>query len=240
MSHANSGGSPAARPLPGGTPALPAVLIFDFDGVLADSLDLFEACLRGACADVDAPPPADRAAFLRLFDTNMFAGLLAAGVPAATQPALVAALRGRLESRAAEYRLWPGVPDVLAQLAETHALAVVTSGIAGVVAGVLQRHGVTAIREIRGAEQGAGKVAKIRGVAAAHPDRTAWYIGDTLGDMLEGREAGARTVAAGWGWHDAAWLRRGQPDCEAAAPADLARFFAYPARRAATGSEHRT
>ena len=202
-----------------------AILIFDFDGVLADSLDLFEACLGDACADAGVARPVDRDAFLRLFDANLYDGLRAAGVSDAARQILVAALRRRLEAHAAAYRLWPGIPDVLARLAQSHAVAIVTSGISGVVAGVLQRHGVTCVGEILGAEQGAGKVEKIRAVAGRMAGVPAWYVGDTLGDMIEGRMAGARTVAAAWGWHHAAHLRRAMPDREASSPADLTRLF---------------
>ena len=198
-----------------------AILIFDFDGVLADSLDLFEACLGDACADAGVARPVDRDAFLRLFDANLYDGLRAAGVSDAARQILVAALRRRLEAHAAAYRLWPGIPDVLARLAQSHAVAIVTSGISGVVAGVLQRHGVTCVGEILGAEQGAGKVEKIRAVAGRMAGVPAWYVGDTLGDMLEAREAGVHPVAVLWGWHPRELLLRGTPERLLAAPRDL-------------------
>lgn len=201
------------------------VLIFDFDGVLADSLDVFEACVQAACRETGMPAPADRPAFLRLFDGNLFAGLQAAGVPADTLPALIAALRRQLEARAGEYRLWPEIPGALARLAETTAVFVVTSGIAGVVAGVLQRQGVTCVRRILGAEEGTGKVAKIRMAAAACLDAPGFYVGDTCGDILEGREAGVRTIAVAWGWHDAARLRGARPDHLVQTPLELAALF---------------
>jgi len=201
------------------------VLIFDFDGVLADSLEVFEACVQAACRETNRSAPADRAAFRRLFDGNMFAGLQAAGVSAGDLPSLIAALRRQLEARAGEYRLWPGIPAELARLAQTSAVFVVTSGIAGVVAGVLHRHGVRCVRRILGAEEGTSKTQKIRVVAAMCPGKPVFYIGDTCGDVREGREAGARTVAAAWGWHDAARLQTAQPDHLLHAPAELEALF---------------
>jgi phosphoglycolate phosphatase len=200
-------------------------LIFDFDGVLADSLEIFEACVQAACRETGVPSPADRAAFLRLFDGNMFAGLRQVGVRENDMPALIAALRRHLESRAVECRLWPGMAGVLARLSETSAIFVVTSGIASVVAGVLQRHGVTGVRRILGAEEGTSKVAKIRVAALACPGANIYYVGDTCGDMLEGREAGACTIAAAWGWHDAVRLRATQPDHLLHTPAELTALF---------------
>lgn len=201
------------------------VLIFDFDGVLADSLDVFEACVQAACHETRMPAPADRAAFLRLFDENMFAGLQTVGVPADALPALIAALRRRLEATAGECRLWPGIPELLARLAQTSTIVVVTSSIAGVVDRVLRRHGVTCVQRILGAEEGTGKVPKIRTAAAICPDKPYFYIGDTCGDVLEGHEAGACTIAAAWGWHDAARLQAVQPDHLVVTPDALAVLF---------------
>jgi phosphoglycolate phosphatase len=207
------------------------VLIFDFDGVLADSLNVFEACVQAACRESGVSAPADRAAFLRLFDGNMFAGLQAAGVPASVLPSLIGALRRHLEARAGEYRLWPGVPETLVRLAQTSDIFVVTSGIAGVVAGVLQRHRVTCVRRILGAEEGTGKVEKIRMAAATCLGKSFFYVGDTCGDVLEGRAAGAHTVAAAWGWHDATRLRTTRPDHLLFAPLELAALFGEGTRQ---------
>jgi len=47
---------------------------------------------------------------------------------------------------------------------------------------------------------------------ARYPGLSAYYIGDTRGDMIEGRKAGAITVAALWGWHAVKKLEEGAPD----------------------------
>jgi phosphoglycolate phosphatase len=48
-----------------------------------------------------------------------------------------------------------------------------------------------------------------------------WYVGDTVGDVVEGRQAGARTVAVTWGWHDENLLRGARPDHVASSPHEL-------------------
>ena len=39
-----------------------------------------------------------------------------------------------------------------------------------------------------------------------------YYVGDTKGDMIEGKQAGAVTVAVTWGWHTAENLAQASPD----------------------------
>jgi len=64
----------------------------------------------------------------------------------------------------------------------------------------------------------------------AEPEQ--WYVGDTVGDIVEGKAAGVRTIAAGvrtiavgWGWHDAERLLGASPDYLAQTPADLLEFL---------------
>jgi phosphoglycolate phosphatase len=189
------------------------LFVFDFDGVLAASLEPFERAVRAACARAGYPRLlATRADFLALFDLNFYAGLTAAGLPEERRGEFMALLQQELLRGAAEVRCFPGVAQMLAQLAGHATICLVTSNLAAVVQGILERHGIGAIAEVAGAEQGAGKVARIRAMCERHPHDIAFYVGDTAGDMIEGREAGARTVAVTWGWHDRQRLLARHPD----------------------------
>lgn len=189
------------------------LFVFDCDGVLADSLAPFEQAVRAACALVGYPRLlATRRDFLALFDVNFYAGLTAAGLPAACRGEFMAILRQELLRGAPGVRCFPGVAEMLAQLAAKATICIVTSNLAAVVHGILERHGIGVIAEVAGAEQGAGKVARIRAMCERHPHDIAFYVGDTAGDMVEGREAGARTVAVTWGWHDRQRLLARHPD----------------------------
>jgi phosphoglycolate phosphatase len=39
-----------------------------------------------------------------------------------------------------------------------------------------------------------------------------YYIGDTTGDIKEGREAGIKTVGVTWGWHSKEKMASAEPD----------------------------
>lgn len=206
------------------------LFVFDFDGVLADSLASFERAVRAACAQAGHPGLlAARADFLALFDVNFYAGLTAAGLPASRRGEFMALLQRELLRDAAEVHCFPGVAEMLAQLAGMATICVVTSNLAAVVHGILERHGIGAIAALAGAEQGAGKVARIRAMRERHPHDIAFYVGDTAGDMVEGREAGARTVAVTWGWHDRQRLLARHPDYIVDSPEALLGLAAGPA-----------
>ncbi|HNS56209.1 MAG TPA: HAD family hydrolase, partial [Smithellaceae bacterium] len=48
-----------------------------------------------------------------------------------------------------------------------------------------------------------------------------YYIGDTTGDIREGRAAGVKTVGVTWGWHSKAKMAAAKPDYLVHTPEDL-------------------
>jgi len=52
------------------------------------------------------------------------------------------------------------------------------------------------------------------------PYRT-YYVGDTAGDVREGRAAGVRTVAVTWGWHSREKLAAAGPEFLVDNPVEL-------------------
>lgn len=197
------------------------LLLFDYDGVVADSLTAFHGAVARLSAAAGHPELAEQEAYLSLFDGNLFEGLAARGLDGPAIAVVVGALPAALAAAYESVPLVPGMAAALARLGARHPLFVVTSNATAVVVGHLARHGVSGVQEVLGAEAGTSKVDKIRRVAARFPDAPPWYVGDTLGDMVEGRRAGATTVAVAWGWHDRERLRRGAPDHLVERPEEL-------------------
>jgi len=205
-----------------------SILIFDFDGVIVDSLDVFCACLLDVCREHKLEQPATREQFLRLFDTNMYEGLRACGLPASGQARLLAELGARLSRDLSQCRPFPGIPEAFVCLARQCPLFIVTSNLSVVVRGWLDGHGITGIEDVLGADRGTGKIAKLQGILQRYPGATGYYVGDTRGDILEGRAAGVRTVAVTWGWHNEATLAAVRPDVVVRNPAELSAAFECP------------
>jgi len=201
------------------------VLMFDFDGVIADSLEPFFAGLTTVARRHGLAQLAERDAFLALFDTNLYAGLRAIGVPDKNLRPFLADLSADLTVRMNDVTFFPGMADALNRLGRAHRVVIITSNVSAVVTAALARHGVATVEEVLGADVLPGKVAKIQRVMATAPGAAGYYIGDTRGDMLEGREAGARTVAVTWGWHTRERLATAAPDSWAGTPAELERLF---------------
>ncbi len=197
------------------------LLLFDFDGVIADSLAVFHEGMAAVCRRHGFPQFEDRERFLDLFDVNMVTGLRQLGVPPETVPAILGDLGGMLVGASDRYQPFPGIVDAFRHLTAVAPVYVITSNLTAVVEAWLERYGVAGVRDVLGADKESSKRVKIRRVAAQWPALQPVYIGDTLGDMEEAHAAGALAVAAGWGWHDEARLRRGLPNRFLASPSEL-------------------
>lgn len=204
---------------------MPPLILFDFDGVVADSFEVFHEEFRAAVAELGFHKLKTREDMLGLFDGNAFLSLVKIGFPVWRLKKLGDQFGPRIAAANAKVHPFPGMPALLGELAAAHPAYVITSNSTAAVEAFLAKHGVHGVRDVIGADKERSKVKKIRRVRKAHPDHAAWYIGDTKGDMIEGREAGARTVAVTWGWHDEARLRTGNPDAVVGNQDDLRALF---------------
>ena len=197
------------------------LIMFDFDGVIVDSLD--HQC-RAFVETVRAEGFADLATaeqFLEFTESNWFEALAAADVP----PSVVSEVENAF-SAAPNPELFPEMGTVVERLAAAHRVIVITSSRTDVVERVLAEHSVRGVAEVIGGDQDESKTRKIDNARRRFGRAlAAWYVGDTVGDILEARRAGVGTVGVAWGWHGVERLRRANPDHMAHAPSDLLDLF---------------
>jgi phosphoglycolate phosphatase len=196
--------------------------LFDFDGVLVDSLALYEAAVSDCLRALGSPPLSSRQEYLEIFEDNFYEGIRKRGVDVAAFMEVSLALAPFLDY--GQVRPADGIGPVLEVLARRHTLLVVSSNSAGVIRGILARHGLEAVfTDVWGLEFMLSKVGKIRAAMARFgtgPGGTC-YICDTTGDIVEAREAGVRTVGVAWGLHSRERLGAAGADVTIASPAEL-------------------
>lgn len=189
------------------------LFLFDFDGVIVDSLDVYERRVRLCLEKMDSNVVKSREDFLALFEDNFYEAIEKRGVDV---------LEFMKASRALpiedDYdQMIPFAPmlPVLEKLKKDHILVVISSNVSHIIHAILSKYRYDALfREVLGTEAGFSKQDKIRNAMTRFHTKTdsAYYIGDTVGDMKEARLAGARTVAVTWGWHDRTRFEKVQPD----------------------------
>lgn len=201
------------------------VLLFDFDGVVADSFAVFYQEFSAVLRELGYEHLASQEAILNLFDSNIIAGLLKAGFPFYRLKKLADKIGPRIAGVTREIVPFGGMPELLTKLAARHPVYVVTSNVTDATELFLGLHAVEGVRAVLGSDKESSKVKKIRQVRALHPEGILYYIGDTKGDMLEATEAGVVPVAVTWGWHEEARLLEARPQHVVRSVEDLEKLF---------------
>ena len=205
------------------------LVFFDYDGVIVDSFAQVMNAARGAIEAVGAgraPEKTDLHTIPNLTFQD-FGRLL--GVPEKLIDRFGAEMFRILSEDAITPPAFPGIPDVIRALAGAHTLAVVTATVRDTVRHALHRDGIAqCFSDIRDGTEPGTKSDKIRAGMRKFGFEPAnvFMVGDTLGDIRQGRLAGVRTIAVSWGYQSADFLRAAKPDHVAALPADLAAILA--------------
>jgi phosphoglycolate phosphatase len=195
----------------------PKIVMFDFDGVIADSWCAQKGAFVDALRSHGLHDIATSATFRDLLDANWFEALVEAGVPEEVVRQIEEGF-GTLPTP----ELFPGMAEVIERLAEAHPVVVITSSSTADVERILDERQVRGVAEVIGGDVEPSKTRKIRSVRRRYGETLeAWYVCDTTGDVVEAREAGAATIGASWGWHGEERLLEVAPDHLARHPSDL-------------------
>jgi phosphoglycolate phosphatase len=188
------------------------LVLFDYDGVLVDSLDYFLDAFLDSCRAHGFEQVRTREDFLALFDTNFYEGMARAGLNGKLRDDVFRGMAERLAAKSGRYLFFPGIPEALRRLAEFADIYIVSSNDSAVVQGFLDEHGLDVYRDVLGGDKDKSKVRKIQTVAKAHPGAPLFYVGDTTGDMAEAHEGGAVAIGVAWGWHGESRMQAARPD----------------------------
>lgn len=193
------------------------IVMFDFDGVIADSWCGQKKAFVGALRAHGLNDFATSATFRDLLESNWFDALSRSGVP----EQVVADVERAFENGPTP-DLFPGMAQVIERLSAAHPVIVITSSSTADVERTLADHQVRGVTEVIGGDREPSKTRKIRSVRRRFGESLeAWYVCDTTGDVTEAKAAGAATIGATWGWHGEERLLRVAPDRMAQRPSDL-------------------
>ena len=198
------------------------VLIFDYDGVIIDSLEIFMDNFLEACKKEGWSSIATKDDFLRLFENNMYESMFAIGMTKEEILRIVYRMRDALLENQDKIKPFNQIADVLKDLSKENKLFIVTSNETQVVEKYLKSQNLFYFfKKIYGSDKGASKIEKIIKIKEENPGFNYFYVGDTQGDILEGKKSGVKTVAVTWGWHKKEQLKEVSPDFLIGKPSDF-------------------
>ena len=198
------------------------LLLFDFDGVLVDSLDVYEKTVTQCLAQINHPLKRGRQEFLELFDGNFYEMLAQKGVD--LDKFMTTSVDILSQVNYSEIKPFDAMRPVLQELKKKHCLIVISSNDTPTIREALRLYGFEDIfQEILGSDFMLSKKEKILYAIKKYSVMPSdiYYIGDTIGDIKEGKQAGVRTIGITWGWHDKTKMVLSNPDYLFDDPQDL-------------------
>lgn len=186
------------------------VLVFDFDGVISDSAETHVKIFNSLCRKYGLSPVKDVKEYGKLFGKNFYESLVMFGLKRAMIPEFS---RNFMENCFKEkIHLFHGTKEMIESLSDKNNISIVTGNQTEFVKKNLGENGISHIKEIMGVDKGISKVEKLSFLKKKFPGEDVYFIGDTTGDMKEGKEASVKTVAVTWGIHSKEELRKENPD----------------------------
>jgi phosphoglycolate phosphatase len=198
------------------------LLLFDFDGVLVDSLDVYEKTVTDCLQQINQPLTRGRAEFLELFEENFYESLVQKGVD--LEKFVAASVDILVKVKYAEMKPFDAIRPVLRELKKNHPMIIISSNDTPTIAEALRLYDFNGIfSDILGSDFMLSKKDKILHVIKKYNVtlQDIYYIGDTTGDIKEGKQAGIKTVGVTWGWHSKELMASSQPDYLFDKPEDL-------------------
>jgi phosphoglycolate phosphatase len=189
------------------------LFLFDFDGVLVESLDIYEKAVSSSLATMHKPLTRGREEFLELFEGNFYESLVQRGVDLKE----FMEVSGSLLAQVDYTKMQPvtAMIPIVEKLQKNNTLLVISSNHSRTISVALEKFNLDGyFQEVLGSDFLFSKKDKIYYAAKKYqiaPDDI-YYIGDTTGDIQEGRAAGVKTVGVTWGWHSQGKMAAARPD----------------------------
>jgi len=201
------------------------VLIFDYDGVIVDSLDAIIKMYNSRCEEFGYPPIDNKNEFVKLFESNLFTSLKKMGISSFTIFKSIRTFKKEFKELQSHMPFFKDMKEVLNRLSKNNLMYIVTSNISSIVEDNLRKNKLSFFREIIGEDKGRNKAKRIKKIKKKFPGMDIYYIGDTKWDIKEGKKAGVKTVGVTWGYHTKKMLKEVSPDYLISRPKEFLRLF---------------
>lgn len=199
-------------------------LVFDFDGTLADTLDMV-LTLYNRIAPSYGCKPAGEEIRERILQEPYHVLLKAYGITSLKLAALMVRIRGEMGKQLAEVNVVEGIKEALFELKQQgYRLGVLTSNSRKNVSAFMQHNDLADVfdfiysgKNLFGKDKVMVQMLAKEGLAKA----SVLYVGDELRDIEASKKVGLKVVAVTWGLHTKEALEALNPDAVAETPAAL-------------------
>ncbi|MGI9028293.1 MAG: HAD-IA family hydrolase [Candidatus Saccharimonadales bacterium] len=191
------------------------VIIFDFDGTLADSAPIIRAIYTEIAIKNKLTVLTDEN-YQLLRQGSLRDARKWSGVRFWQLPLLLRSMRRLMKLESEKVQLFPGVVKMIQDLSETdHELYILSRNTADTIIHVLERYDLQDNLQIldRRRRSFGSKASVIRMLLRSkrYKPETVWMIGDEVRDIRAANQAGVNSIAVTWGFQDTSILERYRP-----------------------------
>ena len=199
------------------------VIIFDFDGTLADTIDILLSITNRLSAEFGFKS-ATKEELAQLSNLNSWQILQYSGISIFKFPLLIRRLKAELHSEVPHIQLFPGIKEVLLELKKRgFQLGIITSNSRENVWTSLEKNGLQGIFTFiySGSTFGKHKVInKWLKTENINPEQVV-YVGDEIRDIDAAKKTGIKVIAVGWGFNSPQALAAQNPNFLIERPQEL-------------------
>jgi phosphoglycolate phosphatase len=203
-----------------------ALIIFDFDGVLADTLHDLLQFGQEVCDELGVDHTVQKEDLSNLEVMSFASFGRACEVPEDLLDQFVEGCLKRFAEMKSPPAIFNGLSDIVRNLAIHNTLAIVTTNSSQNVNAFLVEHGLDkCVHAVYGIDIPGSKAQKIatarNQLSTGNTQGSVFMIGDSLSDINSAKEASIISIAVTWGHQSLAQLLRGNPDYVVHSPDDL-------------------
>lgn len=192
-----------------------ALVIFDYDGVLADTLDDLIHFGQEACNQLGVNHVVTKDDLSNLEVMSFATYGRACEVPEPLIDEFVRISLDLFAKKASPPAIFNGVSEVIQHFSSKHKIAIVTTNSSQNVHAFLTQHGLDSlVHAVYGVDTPGSKAQKIAMARKrfANNGEAVFMIGDALSDIRAAKEAGVSSIAVTWGHQSLETLLRGEPN----------------------------
>ena len=203
-----------------------ALIIFDFDGVLADTLDDLIQFGQEVCDELGVKHVVKKEDLSNLEIMSFASFGRACEVPEHLVDEFVKNCLKRFAEKKSPPAIFNGLSNIVRNFAINNMLAIITTNSSQNVNAFLIEHGLDEhVHAVYGVDIPGSKAQKIsiarNQFSAGTTRESVFMIGDSLSDISAAKEASVTSIAVTWGHQSLEHLLRGAPDYVVRFPHDL-------------------
>ncbi|NWF64069.1 MAG: HAD family hydrolase [Chloroflexi bacterium] len=199
-----------------------ALIIFDYDGVLADTLDDLIHFGQQTCDQLGVKHTVTKDDLSNLEVMSFATYGRACEVPEHLVDEFVKISLNLFAEKKSPPAIFDGMSEVIQHFSSQHKLAIVTTNSSQNVNLFLAQHSLSDLfHAVYGVDTPGSKAHKISLARERFGEESIYMIGDALSDVRAAKEAGVTSIAVTWGHQRLETLQRGKPDYVVNDPREL-------------------